>query len=152
MFIFLIVAFLLWEAPKKVRRKRKGQRRPRSGSRLIDSLSGREFELLVANLMVARGYRQVVVVGGPHDGGVDITAIHPSGLPIACQCKRWSTNVSESVVRDLIGAVHSRYRGRYPYIVTTASLSKPAFLLAKSASVRVIDRSMLAVWMRQAGY
>ncbi|GAA3161417.1 hypothetical protein GCM10020001_102180 [Nonomuraea salmonea] len=43
----------------------------------VDRMTGRAFEHLVAERMIADGFRQVRERGGAGDGGVDITAVAP---------------------------------------------------------------------------
>lgn len=51
----------------------------------VDRMSGQEFERLVAERMIADGFRQVRQRGGAGDGGVDITAYVPAtaGTPFS---------------------------------------------------------------------
>jgi restriction system protein len=116
----------------------------------VDAMTGTQFEQYVANLLNLRGYRNISVVGGAGDGGVDILAADSTGTRIACQCKRQTANVSVPVIRQLLGSVSHEHQGRTPYIVTTATLTKAAAELALRADVKVIDRALLANWMTQA--
>jgi restriction system protein len=117
---------------------------------MVDAMTGTQFEQYVANLLNLRGYRKVSVVGGAGDGGVDILATDSTGTKIACQCKRQTAAVSVQVIRQLLGSVSHEHRGRIPYIVTTATLTKAAAELALGARVNVIDRVLLASWMTEA--
>lgn len=111
----------------------------------IDQMTGKQFEHFAAALLRNRGWRNVIVVGRPGDGGIDIIARHPDGVSYAFQCKRWASKAPISVVDDLLQTVGpaGRYAGYKPGLITTALLSNQARLLANSAGVRVRDRSAL---------
>jgi HJR/Mrr/RecB family endonuclease len=111
----------------------------------IDQMTGTQFENFAAALLEKRGWRNVIVVGGPWDGGIDVIARHPDGALYAFQCKRWASNVPVGVVRELLQAVGPAgpYAGYKPGLITTAHLSGHAQLLANSKGVRVRDRSAL---------
>jgi hypothetical protein len=113
-------------------------------------MTGTRFEQYFAELLRHRGYRNVRVVGGAGDGGIDIIATDPGGRPIACQCKRQTANVSVQIVRQLLGSVTHEHRGRMPLLATTATLTKPAADLATRSGVQVVDRPILAGWMAEA--
>jgi restriction system protein len=115
----------------------------------VDSMTGTQFEEYVAQLLRHRGFSSVNVVGGAADGGVDILAVSPDGTSAAFQCKRQTSNVGVQVVRQLIGSVSHEHRGRVPFLVTTASLTKDGARLAIEADVSVIDRSVLGTWMSE---
>lgn len=137
-------------------RGRQGQARNRellllaSTLSLVDAMTGTEFEQYVAQMLCHRGFSSVNVVGGAGDGGVDILAISPEGANAAFQCKRQASNVGVQVVRQLIGSVSHEHRGRVPFLVTTATLTKDGARLAVEAGVRVIDRSVLGSWIKEA--
>lgn len=61
--------------------------------RLTDTNNGPNFELLVADLLVAMGYQGVEVIGGKDDQGVDIVCEKRDGVlktrvAIQCKCKK----------------------------------------------------------------
>jgi restriction system protein len=116
----------------------------------VDAMTGTQFEQHIAKLLNLRGYQNISVVGGAGDGGVDILATDSTGTEIACQCKRQTANVSVQVIHQLLGSVSHEHRGRIPYIVTSATLTKAAAELALRAHVKVIDRVLLANWMTEA--
>lgn len=95
----------------------------------LEKLDPRRFEGLVAQLCEQLGWRDVRVVGGSGDGGIDITAARP-GLgqhvePIAVQVKRYNHPVGPRVVRELIGTVAT---GRFVkgLLVTTSDFTPQA--------------------------
>jgi restriction system protein len=115
-----------------------------------DAMTGPQFERYFADLLRLRGYRYVQVVGGAGDGGIDILATDPAGVRVAYQCKRQKATVSVAVVRQLIGSVNHEHKGRVAHLVTTATLTKPAADLARSARVQVVDRALLGKLMAEA--
>lgn len=117
---------------------------------VADAMTGPQFEKYMADLLKFRGLQDVRVVGGAGDGGIDILARDSTGVQIACQCKRQVANVSVAVIRQLIGSVNHEHRGKIPYLVTTAMLTRPAQDLARQAGVHVIDRPLLSTWMAEA--
>lgn len=116
---------------------------------VADAMTGPQFEKYMADLLKFRGFQDVRVVGGAGDGGIDILARDSTGAQIACQCKRQAANVSVAVVRQLIGSVNHEHRGKIPYLVTTAMLTRPARDLARQARVHVVDRPLLGTWMAE---
>jgi Restriction endonuclease len=113
-------------------------------------MTGPQFEQYVAAMLRFSGFRNVRVIGGAGDGGVDILATNPAGVAIACQCKRQNQRVSTKVVRLLLLAVTYTHKGNLPYLITTATLTKQAGEEARAAKVRVIDRRGLDTWMADA--
>jgi restriction system protein len=94
----------------------------------VDLMSGPQFEHLVAERMIAEGFRRVRERGGSGDGGVDITAVAPGGGPYAVQCKRYSRTVGAPEVRNF-----SWGRWPTPSTATPASSSPPATSPARPA-------------------
>lgn len=112
----------------------------------VDTMTGPQFEELVAALLRRDGYRHVTIVGRSGDRGVDITARTPDGRKIAVQCKRQSRTVGADRVRNLIGAVHSSYTGHVGVLVTSNTFTAPALDECGDRLV-LIDRDRLARWM-----
>ena len=110
---------------------------------VADMMTGPQFEAYFAGVLPLCGFRDVQVVGRAGDGGIDIVAIDPAGVPVAWQCKRQVARIPVHIVRELIGSVSHEHVGRLPYLVTTSSLTTKAAALARSAGVMVIDRRKL---------
>lgn len=113
----------------------------------IDRMTGTQFEHLTADLMAVSGYRHVRVVGRAGDGGADILAAAYDGRPLAVQCKRYKGTIGVQHVRELIGACHTTYRGRWPMLVTSGTLTPAARQLAREGQVYVIERPGLLRWL-----
>lgn len=110
---------------------------------VADMMTGPQFETYFANVLPLCGFRDVQVVGRAGDGGIDILATDPAGVPVAWQCKRQVARIPVHIVRELIGSVSHEHVGRLPCLVTTSSLTKKAAALARGAHVMVIDRRKL---------
>jgi hypothetical protein len=117
----------------------------------IDGMTWKQFEHYCAALLEARGYRDVLVIGGPHDDGGDITATAPDGTPVAAQCKHWKSSVGLRVVRELLGTTLSgRHQGRSGIVMTNARVTPRAQRRAENDDIQVVDRRVLQEWMLDA--
>jgi HJR/Mrr/RecB family endonuclease len=101
------------------------------------SMSGREFEDFVAELLRAAGYK-VDVVGGAGDQGVDLLMKKGRKL-IAVQCKKYGRPVGNAAVSAVYaGAKH--YGAKQAWVVAPEGFTKGAIDLAKSTGVRLMGR------------
>jgi restriction system protein len=101
------------------------------------SMSGREFERFMADLLRAAGYR-VDVVGQSGDQGVDLLVKEGRKL-IAVQCKKHGKPVGNAAVSAIYaGAKH--YGAKQAWVVAPEGFTKGAIELAKSTGVRLIGR------------
>jgi HJR/Mrr/RecB family endonuclease len=101
------------------------------------SMSGREFEDFVAELLRAAGYK-VDVVGGAGDQGVDLLMKKGRKL-IAVQCKKYGRPVGNAAVSAVYaGAKH--YGAKQAWVVAPEGFTKGAVELAKSTGVRLMGR------------
>lgn len=90
---------------------------------LSKHLKGFEFELFVADLLNAMGYRTIVSNQGG-DSGIDIIAYQDELPPrILVQVKSIDNNISETVIQSLKGAMRE---GDYGLFVTLSDFSKNA--------------------------
>lgn len=113
----------------------------------VDRMNGREFEEHVALLMRTCAYRQVEVVGGASDGGVDIRALAPDGRAVVVQCKRWRRPVPPNEVRAFLGALAGSHRGYVGLFVASNGFTDAAVREA-GETMTLVDRDELALWMR----
>ncbi len=105
------------------------------------SVTPREFEQLVAQLLEKLGYKDVRLCEPGRDGGVDITAYleHPIAVErVIVQCKRYSPprKVGEPIIKQLLADVDLKRASR-GLIVTTSRLSLPARTLVESVRHRL---------------
>jgi HJR/Mrr/RecB family endonuclease len=99
--------------------------------------NGGNFELMVADLLVAMGYQAVEVIGGKDDQGVDILCEKRDGvlktkIAIQCKCKSLSQKIGPkdiSTLRDNL----STYQCQQGILVTTTELNDVAKAKAKEA-------------------
>jgi restriction system protein len=115
----------------------------------VDRLSGSQFEHLVAQRMIADGFRQVLERGRGGDGGVDITATAPRRGRYAVQCKRYSKTVGAPEVRNFLGALANSFAGHTGILVTSGRLTRQARLEALGARepLILVERDRLADWL-----
>ncbi|MBF8186154.1 restriction endonuclease [Nonomuraea sp. K274] len=115
----------------------------------VDQMSGTEFEHLVAERMIADGFRQVRERGGSGDGGVDITAVAAGHGRYAVHCKRYSKPVGAPDVRNFLGALANAFAGHTGILVTSSRLTKQARLEALGARepLILVERDRLADWL-----
>lgn len=107
------------------------------------SLSPREFEHAVADLLREWGWTDVQVVGKAGDQGADITGRDPYGAKGIVQAKRWGAPVGDPTVRLMLGDI-SVHGADVAMIVTTSSFTVPAQLTAKRHGIRLVDGGELA--------
>lgn len=83
------------------------------------------FESLIGALLDKIGFENVEVRGGTGDGGIDLTANLTVGgvtnVETVIQAKRYSSNVSSKVIRELRGSAELTSRG---LVITTAGFTK----------------------------
>ncbi|MEV0235451.1 restriction endonuclease [Nonomuraea sp. NPDC050786] len=115
----------------------------------VDRMTGPAFEHLVAERMIADGFRKVRECGRAGDGGVDITAVVPGHGRYAVQCKRYSKTVGAPEVRNFLGALANTFAGHTGVLVTSGRLTKQARLEALGARTPLIlvERDRLADWL-----
>jgi len=85
------------------------------------------FEALIAQLLVALGFDDVVVTGRSGDGGIDVRGTLVVGdvvrTRMAVQVKRWKHNVQAPVIQMVRGSLGTHEQG---LIITTSDFSKGA--------------------------
>ncbi|NMC57327.1 MAG: restriction endonuclease, partial [Eubacteriaceae bacterium] len=97
------------------------------------SMNGFEFEKEIEALFKRNGYNANLTKNGA-DGGIDII-MEKNKKKIAVQCKAYKGKVSESVVRDLYGVLHS-YKFDSGFLVTLNGASKNAAEFCESKKDR----------------
>src|SRR5688572_23725094 len=122
---------------------------------LIDQLSPREFEELVASILEALGW-QVSLTQATRDGGFDILAIQrpAPGLEASwlIECKKYAPDkrVGVEIIRQLYG-VRDYLAIANAAVVTTATFTKESLEFARQrTAIKLIDRTILLTWIAQA--
>lgn len=113
----------------------------------VSSMDGYEFEDLIKNLLIKKGFYDVVRIGGAGDRGIDIMAKYKhSGKEegYIIQCKRWIGNVGGTPIQRL----HSMMVQMSPVInhaicVTTSGYTSDAIRESNSTHVNLIDGKQL---------
>jgi restriction system protein len=115
----------------------------------VDLMTGQQFEHLVAERLIAEGFRRVQERGRSGDGGVDIVAVAPGGTRYAIQCKRYSKTVGAPEVRNFLGALANAFAGHTGVLVTSGNLSRQAREEALNARqpLVLLERDRLADWL-----
>lgn len=134
------------------RRKRKAlfenTAKDQSG-KALQSMSWREFEMLVGEAFRLDGYTVTETGGGGPDGGIDLM-LRREGEVFLVQCKQWRAyKVSVTVVRELFGvmAAQSATGG---FVVTCGVFTAEAEEFAKGRNIRLIDGVLLGAMIRRA--
>lgn len=110
----------------------------------LQSLSGQEFERVCGQLMSALGF-QIEYTKASGDGGIDILAYNSAPLlkgKYIVQCKRYSGNVGQPIIRDLYGVVAAEQATK-GILITTGGFAAPAKDFASKLPIELIDGTML---------
>lgn len=100
------------------------------------TLSGRDFEIEIANLFRTHEYT-VNITGGSGDGGVDLT-ISKGGKYTIVQCKRWKNPATPAVVRELYGALTAS--GAHDAIlVCTGGFTSGVYDFVRNKPIQLMD-------------
>src|SRR5262245_36013771 len=106
----------------------------------LQSLPPNEFERLVARLLEAHGFRNVLPLGASGDEGIDIRAEWVEELPTgdtrttlcAVQCKRYSSSISPKETKQILDAARLPNPDFFPtppdffLLATSSQLTKQA--------------------------
>jgi hypothetical protein len=105
----------------------------------IESMHWREFEEILADYYLLRGYRVTLAggSGGGGDGGIDLI-IRKGFKKIIVQAKRYKSNVGVSIVREMYGVMfHNKANG--VIICTTAGFSADAQDFVKKKPIYLVN-------------
>lgn len=115
------------------------------------TLTDREFEELVADLMRRSGYSRVTRIGGAGDLCADITAYDRNGDLVVAQCKRYSPGkaVGSPDIQKFLGMINVYHRAKKGIFVTASTFSEPARKLAAASSgtLLLVDKDQLVRWI-----
>lgn len=107
---------------------------------VLRQLDPAAFERLCQRLLHATGIEDLVVKGGPGDGGIDGTGRLKVGLvsfQVAFQAKRWSGTVGPAVVREMQGSMTSDVD--HGIVITTGHFSPSAKTQAKAPGAKQVE-------------
>jgi len=127
----------------------------KGGHYSLDSLSGPEFEKLIAALLARMGF-QVEMTRATGDGGIDIIATLNKpiiGGRVLVQCKRFAVTglVGAPLVREFYGALKADQGAVKGIFVTTSSFTAQAREFASSLPIELIDREKLQAMLHENG-
>jgi HJR/Mrr/RecB family endonuclease len=112
--------------------------------KLIDKMTGLEFEHCVAGLLKNQGYTNVRLTE-EYDYGIDIIAIK-DGIRWGIQVKRYSGLVKADAVRQVVTALKI-YKCDRSMVITNNHFSKVATTLAGSNNCVLVSRGILSKWV-----
>jgi restriction system protein len=114
------------------------------------TLTPHQFEVVIATLLEALGYTQVIAIGKAGDLGVDLTCVTPDGFAAVVQCKRWGPGrrVGTPDLQSFNGMVF-HHRAQVGVYITTATFTAPALKLASEMGTRLIDGYQLTALFDQ---
>lgn len=115
----------------------------------IDNMTSLEFERQVAWLLQAQGYSAVRLTE-EYDYGIDIVAVK-DGNTWGIQVKRYTSLVKADAVRQVVTALR-KYRCDRAMVITNSTYSQVARVLAQCNECRLIDRSVLSLWVAEQKY
>ncbi len=104
------------------------------------SLSGHEYEFLVAAILRSHGW-SVEQTAGSGDHGVDLVASN-TGLRVAIQCKRFKGSVGTSAVQSVVGG-SAFYQANKTAVVTTGIFTPAAIELAAVTRTALLEHDDL---------
>lgn len=113
----------------------------------IDTMTGIEFEIYLADLLRRRGFNDVSLTEH-YDFGVDIIA-RKDGVTWGIQAKRYNNIVKAEAVRQVFTAL-VRYKCDKAMVITNSTFSRPARELANDNRIKLIDRSILEKWIYES--
>jgi restriction endonuclease Mrr len=111
----------------------------------IHYMSGPDFERFMADLLRQKGY-QVEETPLSGDQGVDLIVPDLDGKRVVIQLKRWTGPVGNNAIQATFAGM-AHYQADEGWIITTSTFTKSARELARSTSVRLIDRDELTDWL-----
>jgi restriction system protein len=117
---------------------------------VLNQMSWRDFERLVADYFRRRGFDIKAIGGGRPDGGVDLIVYRGTDEYVV-QCKQWKAlRVGVVPVRELYGVVAAR-RAVGGFMVTSGSFTDEAIRFAAGISIELIDGAELASAISRQG-
>lgn len=147
------VAWRLWRTDRSLRGRDRLWRQEeavQAGRRTlaeVDTMTGTEFEELVAGLCRRDGCTEVRRVGGAGDNGADVLGRLPDGRTMVVQCKRYAPSraIPTRELRDLLGSqVH--FRADLAVFVTTSRFTGPSERFAPAHGMLLVHRDHLGLW------
>lgn len=108
----------------------------------LDGMTGEEFEVFCAGLLLNDGFTDVQLTKGSGDRGVDITACK-DGVKYVFQCKCYSSSVGNAAVQEVFSG-KAIYDADVAVVLTNNYFTEQAKSDAARLRVRLWDRDRLA--------
>ena len=153
--IFLLrIVFEIWLPNTikkwKIKRRFKKGEAWRTDQQIIQwlrKMSPKDFEIYIADLFDRLNYK-TQVVGGSHDGGIDVIA-EKDGVVNYIQCKKFITQqVTVGAMRDFYGALANKLTTGKGYFITTNVFTLEAEQFAEDKPIERIDGAELVRYIR----
>ncbi len=143
LYVITVVATLLLLTLVIRFKRRKGKKVKGLTLAKLKSMSPREFEHTMAELLSRLGYKDVKVIGGSGDLAVDIIAKYKDDI-VVVQCKRYtSKKVGSPELQMFIGMMVTEYKASKGIYITTSSFTKDAIELARRHRIELWDGNKL---------
>lgn len=137
--IVFAIAVVIVTAALIIRKKKHEERLKKSGIADIDKMEGIQFEHYLGHLFRAQGYK-VEITKAVGDYGADL--VIQKDKKIVVQAKRYSKNVGIKAVQEAKSSI-AHYGAVEAWVVTNNDYTVAAYELAKSNSVKLINREAL---------
>ncbi|WP_027475193.1 restriction endonuclease [Curvibacter gracilis] len=113
---------------------------------MLDKLSQRDFELLVAEMFRIQGYEVDDLGSDSTDQGVNLV-LWQNDCKTLVQCKPWTSyRVGVEVVRELTGLMHA-VGASSAFLVTSGTFTRAARHFAAGQAVKLLDGAALREWI-----
>lgn len=129
-FLLYIVFFIKHIITKSFSHK---QLRKFSSVSKLQKMDWEDYEELIKQVFVAKGYNVERIGGHGSDGGIDLVVKKKNERSMV-QCKRYSSNVGVKIIREMY-AVGLHHGFKKVYIYTTANFTKEAYVFAKGKNL-----------------
>lgn len=152
-----LLLLAIWIVPALIERKKNNERYSFINKTYIDrelisklrNVSPQEFEIYIANLFSKLGF-STEIVGGSHDGGIDIIAIKDD-VKHYIQCKKFiKSQVGVGDVRDFYGALIDHLANGKGYFITTNKFTLEAEKFSEDKPIELIDSYRLLEYIKLA--
>lgn len=107
----------------------------------IDMLSGLDFEIVCAYILMHTGFTDVCVTAGARDYGADIL-VRDRDFSYAVQCKRQTGSVGNKAVQEAFSG-KAYYNCDKAIVMTNSYFTKPARIFAGETGVMLFDRGYI---------
>ncbi len=116
----------------------------------VDSMTGVEFEKYCINLLVKSGkFSRAHMTDVTNDYGADIVATDNEGTRWVFQCKRYSSNLNNRPIQEVIASM-AHYKATKAAVITNSWFTDNAKVLGRDNGVWLIDRAGLIQLEEQA--